>query len=79
MYNFYFGHLFMWLSFDNSNFEFQKITTSNHILKYQMISDENIMNTEVVELIKIYNFYFGYFFIWQSISKYCSQIDISLI
>jgi hypothetical protein len=54
----------MWLSFENSNFKFQKITTLNQILKYQMISDENVMNTKVVELIKIYNFYFGHLFVW---------------
>jgi hypothetical protein len=31
-----------------------------------MISAEKVMNIKVVELIKIYNFYFGYFFILQS-------------
>ena len=30
-----------------------------------MISYVKVMNTEVVQLIKIYNFYFGYLIIWQ--------------
>ena len=29
-----------------------------------MISDVKVMNTKVVQLIKIYNFYFGYLIIW---------------
>ena len=44
-----------------------------------MIWTIKVLNIKVVELITIYNFYFGHFFIWQSISKYCSQIHISLI
>ena len=28
-----------------------------------MISNENVINNKVVEIIKIYNFYFGHFFI----------------
>jgi hypothetical protein len=66
IYNFRFGHLFTWLGLDNSNFEFQKITTSNKILKHQMISAEKVINNKAVELIKMYNFYFDHFFIWQS-------------
>jgi hypothetical protein len=31
-----------------------------------MISTEKVMNIKVVELIKIYNFYFGHFFIRQN-------------
>jgi hypothetical protein len=31
-----------------------------------MISVEKVMNIKVVEIIKIYNFYFGHFFIRQS-------------
>ena len=54
----------MWLCFINWKFEFQEIATSNKILKYQMISDEKVMNMKVVELIKIYNFYFGHIFMW---------------
>jgi hypothetical protein len=44
-----------------------------------MILAEKFINTKVVELIKIYNFYFGNFFIRQSISIHVSQIDISLM
>ena len=44
-----------------------------------MISAEKVINIKVIELINIYNFYFGYFFIWQSVSKHCSQIHRSLI
>ena len=44
-----------------------------------MISTRKVMNIKVVELITIYNFYFGHYFIWQSISKHCLQIHISLI
>jgi hypothetical protein len=32
----------------------------------QMILAEKVMNTKVEQLIKIYNFYIGHFFIWQS-------------
>jgi hypothetical protein len=63
IYNFYFGHLFMWLCLNNLNFEFQEMVNSNNILKHQMILFEKIINNKVVELIKIYNFYFGHFFI----------------
>ena len=44
-----------------------------------MISTIKVVNIKVVELITIYNFYFGHFFMWQSISKHCSQIHIWLI
>ena len=54
------------------------MTTSNSILKHQMISAEEVMNIKVVELIKIYNFHFGHFFIWQSDTKYCSQMTYLL-
>ena len=54
------------------------MTTSSSILKYQMISAEEVMNIKVVELIKIYNFYFGHFFIRQSGSKHCSQMTYHL-
>ena len=30
------------------------------ILRHQMISNENLINIKVVEVIKIYNFYFGH-------------------
>ena len=36
---------------------------SNQILKLEMISDEKVMNMKVVQLIKIYKFYFGHFII----------------
>jgi hypothetical protein len=36
-----------------------------------MISAEKVTNNKVVELIKIYNFYFGHFFIRQSDSTRC--------
>ena len=35
-----------------------------------MIWSEKVMNIKVVEFIKIYNFYFGHFFIWQSATVY---------
>jgi hypothetical protein len=43
------------------------MTTSNSILKHQMISAKEVMNIKVVELIMIYNFYFGHFFIGQNV------------
>jgi hypothetical protein len=54
------------------------MTTSNSILKHQMISAEEVMNIKVVELFKIYNFYFGHFFIRQSGSKHYSQMSYLL-
>ena len=48
-------------SLSNFNFEFKKNTTSDKILVPQMISAEKVMNTKDVEIIKVYNFYFGYF------------------
>ena len=44
-----------------------------------MISTIKVVNLKVVELITIYNFYFGHVFMCQSISKHCSQIHIWLI
>jgi len=79
IYNFYFGHLSMWLCLNNSKFEFQETINSNNILKHQMIWTEKAMKIKVVVLIEIYNFYFGHIFIRQSVSTHCSQIDISLI
>jgi len=38
-----------------------------------MTSDENILNTKVLELIKIYIWYMVHFCIWESVSKYLSQ------
>jgi hypothetical protein len=60
IYNFYFGHLVIRLNLKSSNFEFKKITTSNQNLNPQIILTEKIINTKVVELMKIYNFYFGH-------------------
>ena len=54
------------------------MTTSNNILKHQMISAEEVMNIKVIELIKIYNYYFDYFFIQQSGSKHYSQMTYVL-
>ena len=51
----------MWLGLNNSNFEFKKMRTPNKILKQQMISAANVINNKVVELIKVYNFYFDHF------------------
>jgi hypothetical protein len=42
-----------------------------------MISTEKVMNIKVVELIKIYNFYFGHFFIQQSGGNIVHKIYIS--
>jgi hypothetical protein len=44
-----------------------------------MISSEKAMNIKVVELIKIYNFYFGYLFIRQSDSNIVHKIYVSLL
>ena len=33
-----------------------------------MISNENLINTKVVQLINIYNFYFGQLVIWQNLN-----------
>ena len=60
LYNFYFGHLFMSLNLNHSNFEFQQMTVSNKNLTHQMIRAQKVMNIKVVELIKLYNFYFGH-------------------
>ena len=43
-----------------------------------MISAEEVMNIKVIELIKIYNYYFDYFFIQQSGSKHYSQMTYLL-
>jgi len=44
-----------------------------------MISAEKIMNIKVIELNKIYNFYFGQFFIRQNDSNIAHKIYISLL
>jgi hypothetical protein len=44
-----------------------------------MISAEKLMNIKVVQLIKIYNFYFGYLFIRQSDSNIIHKFYISLL
>ena len=54
------------------------MTISNNILKQSIISAEKVMNIKVIELVKMYNFYFGHFFIRQSGSKHCSQIHKTL-
>ena len=43
-----------------------------------MIPRKKVITNKVVQLTKIYNFYFSYFFIWQSSSIYYSQIHKSL-
>ena len=55
------------------------MATSNNILKQKMISDEKVMNIKVVRLIKIYNFYFGHFFIRQCDSNIVHKIYLSLL
>jgi len=54
----------MWLCLYNSKFQFQKMESSNKIFKQQMMSNEKVMNIKVVDLNKIYNFYFGKLFMW---------------
>ena len=44
-----------------------------------MISAEKVMNIKVVEIIKIYNFYFGHFFIRQSGSSIVLKIYIYVL
>jgi hypothetical protein len=44
-----------------------------------MVSDENVINNKVVELIEIYNFYFSHFFIRESGSNIVHKIYISLL
>ena len=55
------------------------MTISNNILKQSIISAEKVMNIKVLELIKIYNFYFGHLSIRQSGSMHCSQIYLFTI
>jgi hypothetical protein len=43
-----------------------------------MILAPQVINNKVVELTKVYNFYFGHFFIEQSDSLHCSQLHKSL-
>ena len=64
LYNFCYGHLFISLNLNHSNFEFQQMTASNKILIYQMIRTQKVINIKVVELMKLYNFYFGHLFMW---------------
>jgi hypothetical protein len=35
-----------------------------------MTPDEKVLNTKELQLIKIYNYYIGYFSIWESVSKH---------
>jgi hypothetical protein len=49
------------------------------ILKPQMISAEKVMNTKVEQLIKIYNFYIGHFFIRQSGNNIVHKCYMSLV
>jgi hypothetical protein len=44
-----------------------------------MISAEKVISNKVVELIKIYHFYFGHFFIGESSSNIIHKIYISLL
>jgi len=44
-----------------------------------MILAEKVMNTKVVELIKIYNFYFGHLFIRQSDNTIVHKFYIYLL
>ena len=60
IYNFHFGHLFMWLGLNNSNFEFKKIRTSNKILKQQMISAAKVIDNKVT--LSYENFHYKYIF-----------------
>ena len=72
--NFYFGHLVIWLNLNVSNFEIlkndkfePKFDTQND---FNIKSDEyvKVMNTKVVQLIKIYHFYFGHLIIWLNLN-----------
>jgi hypothetical protein len=63
IYNFCFGHLFMSLNLNNSNFEFQEMIASNKNLTNRMIAIEKVMNIKLEVLIELYNFYFGHSFI----------------
>ena len=44
-----------------------------------MISNEKVFHNKIVELIEIYNFYFGYFFVWQSDSNIVHKFHKSLL
>ena len=44
-----------------------------------MVLAEKVINNKVVELIKIYNFYFGHFFIRENDSNIVHKIYISLL
>jgi hypothetical protein len=54
----------MWLFYQFKIWISKNVNFKQHFKK--MISDEKVMNIKVVELIKIYNFYFGHCFIQQS-------------
>jgi len=55
------------------------MTTLNQNLKLQMISAKKVMKIKVVELIKIYNFYFGHLFTRQSYSNFIHKFYVSLL
>ena len=63
IYNFCFDCFLIRICLNHSKFEFQNIRTSNKILKQQMISNGKVVNKKVVEIIEIYKFCFGHFFI----------------
>ena len=68
IYNFYFSHLVIWQNLNLSNLKFWKTTSSNQNLRPKMISTKKVMNTKVVQLINIYNFYFSHLIIWQNLN-----------
>jgi hypothetical protein len=77
-YNYYFGHLFRKILF--YQFEFWISKNDNFKRYFKALNDFSwkLMNIKVVELILIYNFNFGHFFIRQSGSNIVNKIYISL-
>jgi hypothetical protein len=63
-YNFYIHDFFSWNHLVFQILNFKNMETWNNILKEHMISNEKVINIKVVQLIKIYYFYFGHHSIW---------------
>ena len=64
----------------SASFSFDKVWTTrilnfqisiplNRFLEPYMVSNRKVMNTKFSKLLKIYIFYFGHFFIWESFQK----------
>jgi hypothetical protein len=68
IFNIYFGHVPIWVTYNYLNFGFHQFRNSKIYLG-QQISNEKVMKTKVVELINIYKLYLSYYSIWQSLNN----------